>query len=266
MNPAIPGTVAVLVYLAAAAVQFAGMSRGTEGSKTWIPVMATIAVTCHALTLYMDLFGPQGVNLGLFPMLSLMAVSIVGLIVLNSFRQPVDNLFIIVFPIAAVTVVLELLAPANLQPRSDLSGGIIGHIILSVMAYSLLTIAALQAAMLSFGDYELRQRNLSVLKRLPPLQTMESLLFETLWVGLVFLTLSIATGFVFITDFAGPGIVHHTVITMAAWVVFAVLIWGRYQLGWRGAVASRWALSGFVILVIGYFGSKLVLEVILGRV
>ena len=84
--------------------------------------------------------------------------------------------------------------------------------------------------------------------------------------GLLFLTLSIATGFVFLDDLSGPGLVHHTVITMAAWVVFAVLLWGRHQLGWRGAIASRWTLSGFVLLVLGYFGSKLVLEVILGRI
>ena len=85
-----------------------------------------------------------------------------------------------------------------------------------------------------------------------------------LWAGLIFLSLSIASGFVFLDDIAGPGLMHHTVITLSAWLVFSVLLWGRYQRGWRGSIASRWVLTGFVLLVVGYFGSKLVLEVILG--
>ncbi|MBT7369129.1 MAG: cytochrome c biogenesis protein CcsA, partial [Gammaproteobacteria bacterium] len=83
--------------------------------------------------------------------------------------------------------------------------------------------------------------------------------------GLIFLSLSIGTGFVFIKDTSLPGLMHHMVITFSAWVVFSVLMWGRFQLGWRGAIASRWTLSGFVLLALGYFGSKIVLEIILGR-
>jgi ABC-type uncharacterized transport system permease subunit len=140
-------------------------------------------------------------------------------------------------------------------------------VVLSIIAYSLITIAAFQAIFLSFGDYELKHRNLGVLKNLPPLQTLESLLFEMLWVGLVFLSLSIVSGFVFFDEISSrPGLIHHTIITLAAWVVFAVLLWGRYRLGWRGAVASRWTLAGFVLLAFGYFGTKFVLQMILGRV
>jgi ABC-type uncharacterized transport system permease subunit len=78
------------------------------------------------------------------------------------------------------------------------------------------------------------------------------------------LTSSIITGFVFLDDFSVGGLIHHTVITCAAWIVFAILIWGRYRLGWRGAIASRWTLSGFALLLTGYFGSKMVMELILG--
>ena len=60
--------------------------------------------------------------------------------------------------------------------------------------------------------------------------------------------------------------VHHTTITLCAWVVFMLLMWGRYRLGWRGATAARWALAGFGLLVLGYFGSKAVLELVLTRV
>jgi ABC-type uncharacterized transport system permease subunit len=58
---------------------------------------------------------------------------------------------------------------------------------------------------------------------------------------------------------------HHIVLAVSAWIVFAVLLYGRWRLGWRGRTAIRWTLGGFLLLVLAYFGSKFVLEVLLGR-
>jgi ABC-type uncharacterized transport system permease subunit len=264
MNPEIPGIIAAVLYIVSAGAQFLSLNRDIPNVRFIVRSSAAVAVISHGMTIYMDLYGASGINLGIYGMLSLMAFSVATIVLVSSFRRPLANLFIAIFPIATLSLCLELFVTDNYLPRVGLTPGILLHIALSVIAYSLLTIAALQAALLSFGDYEMKNQNLSILQHLPPLQTMEALLFETTWVGLIFLSLSIASGFVFLADISSPGLIHHTVITLAAWLVFAVLLWGRYQLGWRGAVASRWALSGFVLLVIGYFGSKLVLEVILG--
>ena len=105
---------------------------------------------------------------------------------------------------------------------------------------------------------------MTTLRYLPSLQTMESLLFELLWAGLVFLSLSILSGFIFFEQMS-RGLIHHTSITLIAWVVFSILLWGRYRMGWRGATASRWTLSGFALLLVGYFGSKLVMEIFLAQ-
>jgi ABC-type uncharacterized transport system permease subunit len=263
MNPEIPGIIAAVLYMVSAGMQFLSLSRDIPNVGIFVRVSAAVAVFCHALTIYTDLYG-AGINLGIYAMLSLMSFSIATIVLLSSFRRPLANLFIAIFPLATLSLFLELFVTDSYVSRVGLTPGILLHIALSVIAYSLLTIAALQAALLSFGDYEMRHQNLSILQHLPPLQTMEALLFETIWVGLILLSLSIVSGFSFLTDTGSPGLIHHTVITLAAWLVFAVLLWGRYQLGWRGAVASRWALTGFVLLAIGYFGSKLVLEVILG--
>jgi ABC-type uncharacterized transport system permease subunit len=265
MSPEIPGIIASVLYMVAAGTQFLSLERDIPNARFIVRVTAAIAVLSHGITVYMDLYGTAGINLGIYAMLSLMAFSIAAIVLVSSFRRPLANLFIVIFPLATLSLCLELFVTNTYTPRTAITPGILLHIALSVMAYSLLTIAALQAALLSFGDYEMKKQNLSILQRLPPLQTMEALLFETIWVGLIFLSLSIVSGFIFLADNDSPGLIHHTVITLAAWLVFSVLLWGRYQLGWRGAIASRWALSGFVLLVIGYFGSKLVMEVILGR-
>lgn len=259
------GAMAALGYVIAAVLQALTIVNGTGYPKT-IKALGGIAVICHGITTWQVFVTGDGFNLGVYPMLSLMALSIVSMVLISSLRRPVDNLFVVLFPVAMVTVAMELFITEDYSPRTDITGGIVAHILLSIAAYSLLTIAAAQALLLSFGDNMMRGHHFSLLRNLPPLQTMEQLMFELLWSGLIFLTLSIATGFIYLKNFAGPGLIHHTVITMLAWLVFAILMWGRYQLGWRGAQASRWTLSGFVLLALGYFGSKVVLELVLGRV
>jgi ABC-type uncharacterized transport system permease subunit len=59
--------------------------------------------------------------------------------------------------------------------------------------------------------------------------------------------------------------VHKTVLSILAWWVFAILLWGHWRYGWRGRTAIRWSLSGFVVLMLAYFGTKLVIELILKR-
>lgn len=268
MNMVVPGILASLFYLASAGLQLAGIKREIPRKRHLVIGMGTLAVLLHGYFSYQEIFTETGINMGFLPMASLIALAIAGLILLSSLRRPVENLAIVLFPMAALCISLSLSLPDSYTLRAQVGHGIVIHIILSVIAYGFLTIATLQAMLLSFGDYELRNRKLGVMRHLPPLQTMDGLLFELLWVGLTFLTLSIVTGFIFLKDQATaiPGLVHHMVITLAAWLVFAVLLWGRYKLGWRGAIASRWTLSGFALLALGYFGSKLVLEVVLGRV
>jgi ABC-type uncharacterized transport system permease subunit len=258
------GVAACLCYLAATGLQIQKVLKG-NGTDRWVKLLGALAVILHGFTAYKGFINTNGYDLGFYPMLSLMAFSIGAIVLISSLRRPVDNLFLFVFPLAVSTIILQIVLKGDFMPRQDVTGGIFSHIALSIIAYSLLTIAATQALLLSFGDNMLRHHQLIILRNLPPLETMEHLMFEMIWAGLVFLTLSIGSGFIFIADFSEPGLVHHTAITLAAWIVFIVLAWGRYQLGWRGEIASRWTLFGFVLLALGYFGSKLVLEVILGK-
>ena len=264
MFPVAAGVIAGLCYSIATILQIQNMLKG-RSLQVWVKGTGCAAVIAHAATVFTGFSGSEGINLGTYPMLSLMALTIASIVLASSLRRPVDNLFVLIFPIALATVTLQLLMSGDYTPREAMNNGILTHIVLSVAAYSLLTIAAAQAVLLSFGDHRLRHHRVAIIRNMPPLQTMEQLMFEMLWTGLIFLTLSIATGFIFLEDISSPGLIHHTVITLLAWTVFAILLWGRHQLGWRGAIASRWTLAGFVLLAIGYFGSKIVLEIILGR-
>jgi ABC-type uncharacterized transport system permease subunit len=140
------------------------------------------------------------------------------------------------------------------------------HIILSTVAYALLTIAAAMAIAVALLDRRLRSRQpLGRLAILPSVEALESGLFQALGAGFIVLTLALFSGFVFVENIFAQQLSRKTGLSVLAWIVFAILLLGRWRFGWRGRTAMRWTISGFTLLALAYFGSKIVLEYILGR-
>lgn len=226
----------------------------------------SFAALLHALILYGIMLNPNGMNFGIFNAASLIMWVIVVILLITQPRQPVHNLMMIMFPMAALVIAMESYFHTERWLDSTPFSGVKLHIITSILAYGLIAISALQALFAAYQNYQLKHKRLSTAMRyLPPLQVMESLLFQTLSVGFIFLTLSLITGFLFLKDIFAQHLVHKTVLSLIAWGVFAGLLWGRWRYGWRGQIAIRWLLIGFVFLGLAYFGSKWVLEVILQR-
>jgi ABC-type uncharacterized transport system permease subunit len=205
-----------------------------------------------------------GFNFSFFSAASLVSLLVVLLLLLAITRMSVEKLGIALFPIAAIMLALEMMVPVKSQLLQSLSWQMNIHILTSIIAFSLLMIAAFQAILLALQDRQLRSHNpLSLIQSLPPLQTMESLLFQMLTTGIIFLSVSLLSGFLFIEDLFAQHLVHKTVLAILAWVIFSGLLTGRVLYGWRGQTAIHWTLFGFISLLLAYFGSKLVLEVIL---
>jgi ABC-type uncharacterized transport system permease subunit len=142
------------------------------------------------------------------------------------------------------------------------------HLLISLLAYSLFTIASLQALMLAVLERRLHGGALpTYLQSLPPLLTMERLLFRIIAAGFLLLTLTLGSGMLFSEELFGRPLqfTHKVIFGILAWLIFAALLAGRQLYGWRGRVALRWTLAGFLALVLAYIGSKFVLEVILQR-
>jgi ABC-type uncharacterized transport system permease subunit len=94
---------------------------------------------------------------------------------------------------------------------------------------------------------------------------MERLLFEWLMIGFILLTAAMISGGLFVDNLLTQDLVHKTVLTFVAWLFFATLLFGHFYLGWRGALASRLTVFGFIFLMLAFFGSKFVLEYLLHR-
>lgn len=261
-------SIAIIFYLAAASYQALSLIRFApiKAEKRWLLALGAIAVTAHAFSALGTIYQNDTVDLGFFSVSSLIFWFVATITLLSALRRPLDNLFIILFPLASLSIlVAHQFAPAHAM-RQALSAGIVVHILSSILAYSVLTIAAIQAIALALQVHELKHRHImGILQSLPPLQTMEKMLFEIIWIGLLLLSCSIISGALYIEDIFAQHLIHKTTLTIAAWFIFATLLWGRHQLGWRSQTAVRWTLGGFVALMLAYFGSKLVLELILDK-
>lgn len=260
---------AVILYLITGTLLGIRLSRvtTTQSTKLGLITLGLAAVLLHAVVLYYWIVTPAGVNLGFFNATSLIAWLIALLLLLSALVKPVENLGIVLLPLAALTVVLEIIFPSShIFSIQDGFGGLDLHILISILAASLLSIAAVQAGLLTIQDMHLHQKHPGgFIRALPPLQTGEKLLFQMIGLGFILLSLALITGAIFIENIFAQHLVHKTVLSLIAWIVFATLLLGRWRFGWRGRTAIRWTMSGFATLMLAYFGSKLVLEVILGR-
>jgi ABC-type uncharacterized transport system permease subunit len=140
------------------------------------------------------------------------------------------------------------------------------HVAVATTAFALLTIGAALAVAQWLVDRRLRARRpLGWLRILTPIEALESGSFQAIAAGFALLTLALLSGAIFIEDLFAQHLVHKVVLAILAWVFFGVLLLGRRRFGWRGRQAMRWTLAGYVALVLSYFGSKMVLEYLLGR-
>jgi len=266
MNPAYPGLAAAALYLVGGSFQLTQLIRQVPVERSRSFVVATAALVLHGLTVWLVMDHPRGIDLSLFPVASLVLFVLASILVVAASWQPLENLFALVFPLAALAIVASLLGSGEPIPRAAFGRGMLTHVLASILAYAVLMMAACQAVALSIQEVSLkRHRPMRFLRVLPPLQTMETLLFQLLMIGLALLTLSIGSGFAFLDDMFAQHVVHHTVLAIASWFTFAILLLGRHTFGWRGMTAARWTLAGFAFLALAYFGSKFVLEIVLAR-
>jgi ABC-type uncharacterized transport system permease subunit len=267
MNSFLLAIAAVVCYLVSALI--IAMRLFHSGNDRRIPRHAGIAlglvgVLLHGLFLYQQVVTDNGINLGFFDAASVISWTILLILLLSAIPKPVENLGIALLPLAALTILLQLRFPSSMFLAPDAPWGLRIHVLISLLAYSLFSMASVQAILLAIQDHHLRHRHPGgFIRSLPPLQTMEELLFEMIGTGFILLTLALISGFMFLQDMFAQHLVHKTILSIVAWLVFGALLWGRFRYGWRGQKALIWTLVGFVVLMLAYFGSKFVIEVVL---
>jgi ABC-type uncharacterized transport system permease subunit len=229
-------------------------------------LIGAAGLALHSLVLAGMVTARGGPELPLGGVMSLVAWLLAGFALLAALKARFAGLAAVLLPTAGIAA-LAVLLPEAVAPRgASPDWSIHAHVTLSILAYSLLSLGAGLAVLFLYRDRTLRRRQLTAWTRiLPPLESLESALFTALIAGFSLLTLALFSGLMFLQDIFAQHLLHKTVLSLVAWGVFAVLLFGRFSLGWRGRQAVHWVLAGYGLLALSYFGSRFVLEYILGR-
>jgi ABC-type uncharacterized transport system permease subunit len=264
----------VALYLFVAWREWGTLSSSAERLPAWPSGVLAVAFALHGILLWQAIIGPEQFNFGFAYALSATLWLTVLIVWAESYFSASRGLLLLVLPLAAVASGLPVLFPGT--PLGTGTSSIVFrlHLVLAILAYSLLTIAAMQALLMAtmdrrlHGDVTTDRTGLArFLDRLPPLLAMETVLFRLITAGFVLLTATLVSGVFFSEQLFGRALRfdHKSVFTIAAWLVFGGLLTGRVFFGWRGRTALRWTLIGFAMLMLAYVGSRFVLEVLLGR-
>jgi ABC-type uncharacterized transport system permease subunit len=237
---------------------------GAARAAVWL---VPIALVLHAIAIARAIFTPGGLDLSFTNALSLVS----GLAALVAWASGVlatlPRVAAVVLPMAAIGVLLPSFWS---NPHRFAYAGerwAAAHIAVALIAYALFVVAALQALVLTGLEKRLHRGLSPSGDDTPPLLTLERYLFRLIGLGFVLLTLALGSGILFSEDLFGKPatFTHKNVFSVLGWLAFAVLLFGRWRYGWRGRTALKWILGGTLLLLLGYLGSKFVLEVLLHR-
>ncbi|MBX3665301.1 MAG: cytochrome c biogenesis protein CcsA [Burkholderiales bacterium] len=275
MQGILPYLVSALLYAAmgvyfwqrhwsAAASAPAAPPRHGAIERLGVPVLLAV----HGAALSGAMFSGDSLRIGVGDAVSAILWLAVLIYWLGGLFYRLEGLQALIMPVAAVAALLPAVFPAARPlPNTELLAFRL-HLLMSMIAYSLFTIASLHVLLMAMLERRLHRGTLPAgLRKLPPLLTMETLLFRIIWAGFVMLSLTLVSGVVFSEEVFGKAarLNHKTIFGIVSWLVFGALLFGRHFHGWRGRVAVRWTLAGFLMLVLAYLGSKFVVEVLLGR-
>ena len=266
MNPLYPGIFAILLYVLGSGWQIQKLRVHAPISAKRLLAVSLPAVVLHGISITFLFYSKQGVDLSFFTVASLIAFTATLTVLLVSFSQPLQTLYLFVFPLSIITLAGSLTL-TDTKIWEALDGGMIAHFLVSLFAYTVLTMAAFQAILMWMKERHIRNKEpIRLIRILPPLELMESALFRLIGLGFALLSISIASGFIVLENIFEQHVVHHTVLASTSWIIYGVLLVGHYALRWRGRTAIKWTVAAFLFLMLGYFGSKFVLEFILGGV
>ena len=234
----------------------------------WERTVIVSALLLQGIGLYVGLFSSGNLRFSFSLAVSLMLWLAVLIYWIESFHSRMDGMQPMVLPLAAMGAILPVLFPQTHEIANAQAVGFKMHFLTAMLAYSLFTLSALHAIFMSFMERKLHHGSLNGYQTgLPSILSMESLLFRIIGIAFLLLTLTLLSGLFFSEQIFGKAFVldHKTVFAFASWILFAALLFGRYSYGWRGRIALRWTLAGFLLLVLAYIGSRFVVEIVLGR-
>jgi ABC-type uncharacterized transport system permease subunit len=253
--------VSIILIIIRLRSQLGNNQETPEKSSRLYQLFWPIALILHIVALHYPLMIGKALHLNLMTAGSYVMWLISLILFISTLKRKVEVLAIFILPFAILSLLATMLFSPDINPIVNMKSGLGVHILFSLLAYSLLMLASFQALLLAYQNNQLHTHQHSPLMRaLPSLEDMEHLLFRLIGVGVIMLSIGLLSGFYYLDNLFGARIAHKTILSIIAWVIFSVLLFGRWKYGWRGRKAVRWTLAGFIILMLAFFGTKIVQE------
>ncbi|MFT5451265.1 MAG: ABC-type uncharacterized transport system permease subunit [Enterobacterales bacterium] len=256
--------ITVLLYFAIAGYQFLLLKKNDDSHALKIALITTLPLLCHGWLLHLAIDTEQGQNLSIFNIVSMIFWIISSLVIASSITRKLGILVTALLPLAGLTLLTSHYLTQEYIIDASAPGFLI-HTLISIATISVISLAAIQSVFVNALDSRLKQNSPASIQGMPALQDMEDFLFILVWIGFILLSLLIFTAIFFMTQTGADISLHKPLLSVASWITFAILLIGRHKNGWRGKMASRWSIAGFVLIFLAYFGTRAVLELILGR-
>lgn len=252
------GLLSSFAYSVTAFLQYQKLFSKLAINKTKLIALSMIAISLHGYVLYRWIDTPVGQNLSASHLFSLVCWLIVLGTACASLVKPVENLSLFIFPFAALSILLSIVYPGEHIFQTRHHPYTLFHILMSLLAFSLLGMAAMQAVLLHLQNRLLRNKAAhGIVKILPPLQTMETLLFQIIWSGFLLLSASLASAFLLTSELVIHNRLQKMILSFLAWALFAVLLYSHHHTGLRGQKAVQWTLAGVGLLIGAYLADKM---------
>lgn len=255
--------IALIAYSISLVLIIPGLLRKNSAWRRLPVISAVIALCCHAVALEAHIFATEsGQNLSLLNISSLVSLIICTVMTIVAYRNRGWVLLPIVYAFAFINLALATFLPNESITHLEATPGVMFHIGLSLFSYATLIIAALYALQLAWIDYQLKNKKLVFSADIPPLMVIERKMFHITQVGVVLLTLTLCTGLFYIGNLFSMENVDKAVLSIVAWFVYIILLWGHYHEGWRGRRVVWFNVTGAIILTLAYFGSRVLQQFI----
>lgn len=243
----------------------------TKPSRIYFITWA-VALTAHIISNITPLINSEGLSFSVVALGSYVMWFISLTLFISTLNRRIQALAVVILPITVVSIVLSFIVYGDTGSGSDISvsRGLGIHVLVSLLAYSTLMLAAIQAILLAMQNNFLHKRlknstQSNFFRTLPALEDMEYFLFNLIGIGVLLLGISLLSGFYYLEDLFGSSVAHKTILSIFSWIIFSALLLGRWKYGWRGKTAVRWTISGFAVLALAFFGSKFIQEFVIKK-
>lgn len=254
--------IAVCTYLLSLSLIVPGQVRKQPMYRQLALLLAVIALFTHAITLKLLIFrGDGGQNLTLLNLGSAVSLLMCIIMTVVAYKGRAWYLTPIVYSFAIINLMLSTIMPGEFITHLEASVPLFIHIGLALLSYATLLIAALYAFQVALIDYQLKNKTLKFSSDMPPMMVVERKMFHITQVGVILLTLTLCTGFIYMDNIFDKENIHKSVLSVIAWFVYIILLWGHFQGGWRGKRVLFFHVAGALILTMAFFGNRLIQQV-----